>query len=55
MAYEVIILGHLHMPLYFIGTFTEYPKIYTGSSVQPISELHAQPKFYMKNKLIKPV
>ena len=24
MAYEVIILGHLHMPLYFIGTFTEY-------------------------------
>ena len=26
MTYEVIILGHLHMPLYFIGTFTEYPK-----------------------------
>ena len=26
MAYEVIILGHLHMPLYFLGTFTEYPK-----------------------------
>ena len=25
MTYEVIILGHLHMPLYFIGTFTEYP------------------------------
>ena len=25
MAYEVIILGHLHMPLYFLGTFTEYP------------------------------
>ena len=24
MTYEVIILGHLHMPLYFIGTFTEY-------------------------------
>ena len=28
MAYEVIILGHLHMPLYFIGTFTEYPWFY---------------------------
>ena len=27
MTYEVIILGHLHMPLYFIGTFTEYSYI----------------------------
>ena len=27
MTYEVIILGHLHMPLYFIGTFTEYPYV----------------------------
>ena len=27
MTYEVIILGHLHMPLYFIGTFTEYSKL----------------------------
>ena len=25
MTYEVIILGHLHLPLYFLGTFTEYP------------------------------
>ena len=25
MAYEVIVLGHLHMPLYFLGTFTECP------------------------------
>jgi len=28
MTYEVIILGHLHMPLYFIGTFTEYSYLY---------------------------
>ena len=28
MAYEVIILGHLHMPLYFLGTFTEYPSLF---------------------------
>ena len=28
MAYEVIILGHLHMPLYFLGTFTEYPYVF---------------------------
>ena len=27
MTYEVIILGHLHMPLYFIGTFTEYSSL----------------------------
>ena len=33
MTYEVIILGHLHMPLYFIGTFTEYP-FFTGLRAQ---------------------
>jgi hypothetical protein len=27
MAYEVIILCHLHMPLYFIGAFTEYSNV----------------------------
>ena len=26
MAYEVMILCHLHMPLYFLGIFTEYPE-----------------------------
>ena len=25
MAYGVIMCYHLHMPLYFLGTFTEYP------------------------------
>ena len=35
MAYEVIILGHLHMPLYFLETFTEYPysKDYANDSL----------------------
>ena len=32
MTYEVIILGHLHMPLYFIGTFTEYSYLITKVS-----------------------
>ena len=32
MAYEVIILGHLHMPLYFLGTFTEYPYVNIAKS-----------------------
>ncbi len=26
MAYEVIMVYHLHMPSYFLGTFTEYPE-----------------------------
>ena len=33
MTYEVIILGHLHMPLYFIGTFTEYPYLALSKSL----------------------
>ncbi len=27
MAYEVVMSYHLHMPSYFLGTFTEYPWI----------------------------
>ena len=27
MAYEVIMPYHLHMPSYFLETFTEYPEI----------------------------
>ena len=27
MAYEVVMSYHLHMPSYFLGTFTEYPNI----------------------------
>ena len=29
MAYKVIILYRLYMPSYFLGTFTEYPYIYS--------------------------
>ena len=25
MTYEVVMPYHLHMPSYFLGTFTEYP------------------------------
>ena len=28
MAYEVVMSYHLHMPSYFLGTFTEYPFLY---------------------------
>ena len=27
MAYEVVMPYHLHMPSYFLETFTEYPKL----------------------------
>ena len=40
MTYEVIILGHLHMPLYFIGTFTEYPYLVVFRGTCPV------PPFY---------
>ena len=26
MAYEMVMPYHLHMPSYFLGTFTEYPQ-----------------------------
>lgn len=29
MAYKVIILYRLYMPSYFLGTFTEYPLLFT--------------------------
>ena len=35
MAYEVMILCHLHMPLYFLGTFTEYPYLGRTAAVLP--------------------
>ena len=28
MAYEMVMPYHLHMPSYFLETFTEYPKIF---------------------------
>ena len=28
MAYEVLMPYHLHMPSYFLGTFTEYPFLF---------------------------
>jgi len=27
MAYEMVMPYHLHMPSYFLETFTEYPKV----------------------------
>ena len=36
MTYEVVMPYHLHMPSYFLGTFTEYPKL--GVAIEVISQ-----------------
>ena len=36
MAYEVVIPYHLHMPSYFLETFTEYPEIEVLLLLPPI-------------------
>ena len=37
MAYEVVMPYHLHMPSYFLETFTEYPCV--GFSNQTLSKI----------------
>ena len=40
MAYEVVMPYHLHMPSYFLGTFTEYPiLVMTDSFSSPVVTL----------------
>ena len=34
MAYEVVMSYHLHMPSYFLGTFTEYPCLKRASGAR---------------------
>jgi len=41
MAYEMVMPYHLHMPSYFLETFTEYPSIMRGESVYQSTERHA--------------
>ena len=39
MAYEVVMPYHLHMPSYFLETFTEYPKaniVFLGEQTSPL-------------------
>jgi len=44
MAYEVVMPYHLHMPSYFLETFTEYP--------QKAMEFLKKLLFFLKNVLI---
>ena len=34
MTYEVVMPYHLHMPSYFLGTFTEYPFVEEAAGVE---------------------
>ena len=38
MAYEMVMPYHLHMPSYFLETFTEYPSIAEIAKVTGLSE-----------------
>ncbi len=49
MAYEVVMPYHLHMPSYFLETFTEYPKI-NGLLLEQVLFLN----LIYKTSLVKP-
>ena len=48
MAYEVVMPYHLHMPSYFLETFTEYPFL-SSDAIRNLSFLH---KKHMRRRVI---
>ena len=40
MAYEMVMPYHLHMPSYFLETFTEYPDLYLRSFDIPYDDCY---------------
>ena len=52
MAYEVVMSYHLHMPSYFLGTFTEYPFLYLDSIFKNKHKLVHNQAPVEKSKLI---
>ena len=55
MAYEVIMVYHLHMPSYFWGTFTEYPYFSEGdpkvSNGERVALFHCLSVFLCKHSV----
>ena len=49
MAYEVVMPYHLHMPSYFLGTFTEYPNGRTSDANGDIAYLY---RSFFENSLM---
>ena len=51
MAYEMVMPYHLHMPSYFLETFTEYPQVISGSRMKkPSPCLQIFRKFRMRTR-----
>ncbi len=47
MAYEVVMSYHLHMPSYFLGTFTEYPFLFSIFNFRSLSYLAYLLQFFL--------
>ncbi len=45
MAYEMVMPYHLHMPSYFLETFTEYPGL--GIRIRPFNDESGSQVFYV--------
>ena len=52
MAYEMVMPYHLHMPSYFLETFTEYPLADAGSAVVL---LYIHYEWYVIHRTVWPV
>ena len=50
MAYEMVMPYHLHMPSYFLETFTEYPSLLKSDTAFLLSMKNV--KFQMKNSFL---
>ena len=49
MAYEMVMPYHLHMPSYFLETFTEYPFLYPTS---PVLYIFSLPVLFRQLKIL---
>ena len=49
MAYEMVMPYHLHMPSYFLETFTEYP--YLNINLSTKSEIHEESSLFYRMPL----
>ena len=54
MAYEVVMPYHLHMPSYFLETFTEYPYLSSFPKESPVCQSKdKQPPFTHYSSVIQ--
>ena len=53
MAYEMVMPYHLHMPSYFLETFTEYPEFMLGKAISLITGINRSAR--SMNTLSQPI